>query len=151
MRNRILKALSDDDFSLVAPHLDLVPMPNEFRVASLVILDYLYFPESGIGAVMSLTPNGSFEAGMFGVEGFVPVYAIGDNLVPYDIEMKVGGAGYRMPIRMIAELMLKSASLHGPFVKYMHVFTNASSVYGSRQRTFHSRPAPREMDSHVSR
>jgi len=125
VRNRILKALSDDDFSLVAPHLDLVPMPNRFKVASPgQPLDYLYFPESGIGAVMSLTPNGeSSEAGMFGVEGFVPTSTIiGDNLVPYDIEMKVGGAGYRMPIRMIAELMAKSASLHVPFVKYMHVF-----------------------------
>jgi hypothetical protein len=57
-------------------------------------LEHVYFPESGIGTVMAVATDGrSTEAGMFGREGFVPSSTIiGDDVVPYFIEVNVPGS-----------------------------------------------------------
>jgi len=123
--NRMLAALMPADFTLLQPYLEKVKLPAHFEIARpRSRLEYLYFPESGIGAVMTVSPNDrSAEAGMFGSEGFVPTSTIiGDDIVPYLIEMHVAGLGYRVPIKVMRELTARSSSLQIPFIKYMHVF-----------------------------
>lgn len=123
--NRMLGALEPDDFLLLQPLLEEVDLPAHFKIATpRSKLDYLYFPESGIGAVMTVSLNDkSAEAGMFGSEGFVPTSTIiGDDIVPYLIEMHVAGHGYRVPIKAMRDVTAASSSLQVPFIKYMHVF-----------------------------
>jgi CRP-like cAMP-binding protein len=124
--NRILQSLKRQDFELLAPHLEEVEMPSRFSIARPdTLLEYVYFPNSGIGAVMSVLPDGmKAEAGMFGSEGFVPTSTIiGDTVVPYLIEMQVAGRGYRIPVDRMLAATEKSTSLQVPFIKFMHVFT----------------------------
>lgn len=123
--NRILRSLSDQDFKLLAPYLEEVEMPSRFPIARPdTLLEYVYFPDSGIGAVMSVLPDGTkAEAGMFGSEGFVPTSTvIGDTVVPYLIEMQVAGRGYRISVDRMREATERSATLQIPFIKFMHVF-----------------------------
>lgn len=125
MSNRILRSLSDDDFELLAPHLEEVNMPSRYTIARPdKLLEHVYFPNSGIGAVMSVLPDGKkAEAGMFGSEGFVPTSTvIGDRVVPYLIEMQVAGHGYRISVDRMREATEMSATLQVPFIKFMHVF-----------------------------
>jgi len=123
--NRILRFLSDQDFELLAPYLEAVEMPSRYQIARPdTLLEYVYFPDSGIGAVMSVLPDGKkAEAGMFGSEGFVPTSTIvGDTVVPYLIEMQVAGRGYRISVDKMRAATEKSATLQIPFIKFMHVF-----------------------------
>ncbi|GAA3065714.1 Crp/Fnr family transcriptional regulator [Rhizobium viscosum] len=121
----MLTALDRRDFELIAPHLELVDLPARFRIAEpQKKLEYVYFPESGIGAVMTVSPTGqTAQAGMFGWEGFVPTATIiGDDFVPYLIDINIGGTGYRVPIEAMGEATTRSSSFQVPLIKYMHVF-----------------------------
>lgn len=124
--NRILTALEPGDFALLAPHLERVELPVQFRIANpRERLDHVYFPETGIGAVMTVSSTGgqTAEAGMFGWEGFVPTATIiGDDVVPYVVEMNIAGSGYRVPIEAMRQATMKSSSFQVPLIKYMHVF-----------------------------
>ena len=60
---------------------------------------------------------------MFGWEGFVPTATIiGDNVVPYVVEMNIAGSGYRVPIEAMRQATMKSSTFQVPLVKYMHIF-----------------------------
>jgi len=123
--NRILRSLSEADFGLLKPFLEEVEMPSRYQIALPdTLLEHVYFPDSGIGAVMSVLSDGKkAEAGMFGSEGFVPTSTIiGDRVVPYLIEMQVAGRGYRIPVDKMREATEQSTTLQVPFIKYMHVF-----------------------------
>ncbi|MFK0334408.1 Crp/Fnr family transcriptional regulator [Rhizobium sp. NPDC090275] len=125
MSNRILRSLSYQDFALLAPYLEEVELPSRYPIARPdTLLEYVYFPESGIGAVLSVLPDGKkAEAGMFGSEGFVPTSTIiGDTLVPYLIEMQVAGRGHRIPVERMRAVNNSSATMQVPFIKFMHVF-----------------------------
>ena len=123
--NRMLTALEPADFAMLAPYLAQVDLPAQFQIAKpREKLDYVYFPESGIGAVMTVSSTGeTAEAGMFGWEGFVPTATIiGDNVVPYVVEMNIAGSGYRVPIEAMRQATMKSSTFQVPLVKYMHIF-----------------------------
>ncbi len=123
--NRMLTALEPQDFALLAPHLERVDLPAQFCIAEpRKKLDHVYFLETGIGAVMTVSTNGqTAEAGMFGWEGFVPTATIvGDDEVPYRVEINVAGSGYRVPIEAMRQATMQSTSFQVPLIKYMHVF-----------------------------
>ncbi|MBB3594803.1 CRP-like cAMP-binding protein [Rhizobium sp. BK529] len=123
--NRMLTALDLHDFALLAPYLERVDLPAQFQIAKpRERLEHVYFPESGIGAVMTVSSTGQIaEAGMFGWEGFVPTATIiGDNVVPYIVEMNIAGWGYRVPIEAMRQATMESSSFQVPLIKYMHVF-----------------------------
>lgn len=127
--NRMLTALDRANFELIAPHLEPVEMKRHFTIAEpRKTLEHVYFPESGIGSVLAVSPGKTSEAGMFGREGFVPTATIiGDNVVPYLIQMHVPGHGYRVPVGKMRDATLKSSTLQIPFIKYMHVFATQVS------------------------
>jgi CRP-like cAMP-binding protein len=126
VNNRILAALLPADFQLIAPYLEEVDFPTHFKIAApREPLEYIYFPERGIGAVIAVSPDAQVraEAGMFGHEGFVPSSVIiGDDEVPYYIEVNIAGSGYRLPIKVMRDATLKSPTLQIPMIKYMHIF-----------------------------
>jgi len=123
--NKMLAALQPQDFDLIAPFLQKVDVGTHFTIAKPgEKLEYVYFLESGVGTVMAVGPDGrTTEAGMFGREGFVPSSTIiGDDVVPYFIEVNVSGTAYRLPISAMRDATLASPTLQIPLIKYLHIF-----------------------------
>lgn len=130
LQNKMLRALRAEDFALLEPFLEPVRLSGAFRIAEpRKTLEHVYFPESGIGSVMAVAASGiATEAGMFGREGFVPTATIiGDNEVPYLIEIHVAGSGHRISVDRMRNATLQSSTLQIPFIKYMHVFATQVS------------------------
>ena len=86
VRNRLLKAMSPDDFALLQPHLQ----PMATALLQTVIRPHepvtqLFFPESGYVSVVAENSGGRIEVGMIGREGLVgasPVL-LGAGTAPY--------------------------------------------------------------------
>jgi len=72
-RNRLLKALSANDFALLQPHLE--PIKTELKqtlIAPNQPVKRLFFPESGYGSLSTEVSEGSkVEAGIIGREGLI--------------------------------------------------------------------------------
>lgn len=115
----MLQAMEPKDYALLAGHLALVELPVGFKIAEKKKkLENVYFPESGIGSVMAVSISGkSSEAGMFGYEGFVPTATIiGDDRVPYSVDMHLSGRGYSIPISAMREATMQSPTLQVPLL-----------------------------------
>jgi CRP-like cAMP-binding protein len=72
VRNRLLKALSGDDFALLQPHLE--PVATELKQTLITPYEpirQLYFPESGFVSITTHGANGRVEVGIIGREGLV--------------------------------------------------------------------------------
>jgi CRP-like cAMP-binding protein len=74
VRNRLLSALSPDDFWLLQPHLEAVPL----ELRQLVIkagepIQHAYFPEQGVVSILANTSEGKIEVGIIGPEGMAGV------------------------------------------------------------------------------
>ena len=58
--NRLLLGLSVEDFSLLQPQLEPVPLPMGARLAEPnTPIQHVYFLEQGIASVVASTPQGS--------------------------------------------------------------------------------------------
>ena len=70
VRNRLLSALSPDDFALLEPKLERVPLTLSAVVieAQAPIL-HVIFPESGFVSTVANTEEGRIEVGIIGYEG----------------------------------------------------------------------------------
>jgi hypothetical protein len=54
-RNRILGCLSNEDFAILRPHLDAVPLKFRERLQSASRrVTHVYFPESGLASVVAI-------------------------------------------------------------------------------------------------
>ena len=84
-RNKLLASLSKNDFELLEPHLESVPLglrqhlekPNKRIEAA-------YFPESGFASVIAVQRGKQVEVGLIGWEGMtgLPI-VLGNHSSPY--------------------------------------------------------------------
>ena len=86
VRNRLLKAMSPDDFALLGPHLQ--PLHAELRQTLIYPhepVTHLVFPDSGYVSVVAENSGGRIEVGMIGPEGLVGASAVllGAGTAPY--------------------------------------------------------------------
>ncbi len=97
--NRILLSISDDEFSLIRPHLQFVCLPQRrgLHEANQKLED-AYFLNAGMVSLMFTTRGGeSVEVGVVGNEGFTPVpVAAGFRRSPHRAVMQIGGDGFRV-------------------------------------------------------
>ncbi|MHA6299282.1 Crp/Fnr family transcriptional regulator [Devosia sp. CAU 1758] len=114
VRNLLLAAIPEDDFSELSRHLEPLDLPKDFRMSEIGRpMPYAYFPEAGIGSVVFRSPEGqSVEAGIFGRDGFGPT-AISAQVdrCPCDIFMQVSGHGFRIETRVLRQMMAQNAAI----------------------------------------
>jgi CRP-like cAMP-binding protein len=99
MANELLAALPSPDFEAIAPHLEPVELPKGTVLAKPdEPVDYVHFVTRGIGSVVVVTAEGSrVEAGLFGIEGYVPAHAAaGARISPHEVVIQVDADAYRM-------------------------------------------------------
>lgn len=93
--NKVLSILPAADFALVAEHLEHIDLPQGTVLARVgEPIDYVYFLTSGIGSLVTTTPEGNrAEGGIFGFDGYVPTTAMAEvETSSHDVGMQVDGA-----------------------------------------------------------
>ena len=98
VRNRLLSALSPDDFALIQPKLEQMPLDLEaVLIEAHKPIQHVVFPETGIVSTIANTDEGSIEVGLVGREGFVGVPIIlGTNKTPHTSLVQGAGKALRI-------------------------------------------------------
>jgi CRP-like cAMP-binding protein len=120
-RNRLLRAMSDEDFDLLAPHLESCHASKGHVLFERdEPAESVWFLESGIGSIVTTSSEGlSAETGLFGRDGFAPVSIImGTDRSAHQGVIQVADDCQRMPSAAFKEAVSTSASLRGLLLRY---------------------------------
>jgi CRP-like cAMP-binding protein len=125
LRNRLLGALSDNDFALIQPHLE--PLRLEFRKhlqSSNRTVKAIYFPDTGLASVVAVGGEGKqTEVGVIGNEGMtgLPV-VLGADRSPCEVFMQVEGDGHSITAANLDLLISDSPTIFRMMLLFAHVF-----------------------------
>lgn len=124
-RNRLLKALSRDDFALLQPHLE--PIVTELKqtlIAPNEPVKQLFFPESGYASLATQGTQGDkAEAGIIGWEGLVgasPVL-LGTDRTPHHVFVQSPGEMLAIDTPALCAAVDQSPSLRKLLLRYIQV------------------------------
>jgi CRP-like cAMP-binding protein len=113
--NRLLDDLVAKEYSVLAPHLQEVPMERGKVIAEVGdTLPYLYFPIEGVLSLVGTTENGAtVEVADVGREGMAAVSAIfGSRTLPFRVVTKIAGRAFRLPTEVVARQLRECGELH---------------------------------------
>ena len=99
--NIILLSLSENDYSLLRPHLEYVRLPNHLVLHEAGgKLEFAYFPNRGLISLVVVMKNGkTAEAGIVGKEGFTgTLAAVGLRSSPLQAVVQITGDGFRIEV-----------------------------------------------------
>jgi CRP-like cAMP-binding protein len=125
VQNKLLRLLPSSDFDLITQDLEYVHLPRGMPLAVMgEAIEHVYFMESGIGSVVTTTPEGNHaEAGIFGFDGYVPTTALGGvHVSPHDVNIQAAGDGHRIPYGAFQQWMKRSESLAAVVTRSMEAF-----------------------------
>lgn len=113
--NRLLHDLVAREYSVLAPHLQEVPIERGKVLAEAGdTLPYLYFPLEGVLSLVGTTENGAtVEVADVGREGMATVSAIfGSRTLPFRVVIKIAGRALRLPTDVVARQLRECGELH---------------------------------------
>jgi len=123
VKNRLLQALSSDEYRRLAPKLQQVHLPTgKVLYNAGDRADYVYFPLSGVVSLLSTTEAGEIvEVGMVGNEGttYIPVISHAQE-VPYRLLIQIPADAVRCEAGAIREEFVKGGQLHNLLICHMH-------------------------------
>ncbi|MGF9695299.1 MULTISPECIES: Crp/Fnr family transcriptional regulator [unclassified Rhizobium] len=125
IRNRLLALLPPIELEKVGSALSPIELPKGFVIVKPdQPIDFVYFPTSGIGSVVTVSPEGHrAEAGMFGREGFSPTPAgVGGNISIHEVVIQVEGAGYRISFAELTSVLAGCPVLANLLARFIHAF-----------------------------
>lgn len=124
VRNRLLAALSPDDFALIQPCLESVRLELRailFRTGEPI--SHVTFPESGMASLVADIEEGRFEVGMAGWEGLVGVpLLLGVDHTPHTAIVQGAGEGHRISAENMCTALEQSGTLRSILLRYVHTF-----------------------------
>jgi CRP-like cAMP-binding protein len=144
VHNRLLQALSPDDFALIAPHLEFAALPRgTVLIEPNEPIEHVYFLESGVSSVVSInSENRRVEVCLCGSEGLIgPSVVLGVDRTPHQSFMQVEGSGYRIPSAHLIRAIGSSPSLRSLLLRFIHVvkvqiaataMSNGDNILGER-------------------
>lgn len=122
VRNRLLSALTHDDFALLEPKLERMPL----ALSAVVIeanrpIQHVIFPESGIVSTVANTDEGRIEIGLIGREGMVGVSVmLGVDQVPHTSLVQGVGEGLRIASPDLRAAIQARPSIFAPLGLFAH-------------------------------
>lgn len=125
VRNRLLRAMSADDFGSLRRQLELVPLEKDKTlIEPNKPIGHAYFVESGLGSVIALTPAGeAAEVGLYGFDGLIGMpIVLGTDRSPHKLFMQVGGMGWRIAADELRAALEGSMTLHALLLRYIQFF-----------------------------
>ena len=130
VRNRLLAKLCPEDFNLLQPHLEPVPLNRgDVLITPNQPIEYVYFLEAGITSIIANTAGGRrIEIGLTGRDGLAgtPVL-LGVDSTPHETFMQIGGSGLRIETERLRQALRQSSSLHSLLLRYVQAFTIQTS------------------------
>jgi len=121
LKNRLLRALSTADLSLLAPNLERIQLSlRQSLEKAHHHIDFVYFLESGLGSVVARKEGGtSVEVGLFGKDGMTGAsIALGDTESPFDCFTQMEGFAMRISSDNLHKAMSQSAGIRDLFMQY---------------------------------
>ena len=122
--NRILAALSQEEFSRFSDHLETVSL-QKGDVVYLAgdKISHAYFPINGLLSLLSTTETGStLEVAMVGIEGMVPLPTIlRSELIPYEVCVRITTEAFKIRSDALQEEFDKGQSLQDALLRYLNV------------------------------
>jgi len=125
VRNRLLAALSPEDWAQLEPHLELVELPFDQTIhAAGGALDAVFFIETGmISKIVTLEEGDQVEAGLAGPEGLAGLALVyGDSRSITDDRVQLEGRALRIGAAALHAQMDRSAALRGLLLRYALAF-----------------------------
>jgi CRP-like cAMP-binding protein len=108
VRNIILLAMSDYDYTLLRPHLEYVELPNHLILhEASAKLEFAYFPNRGlISLVVAMEDGKTAEAGVVGNEGFAGIAAaVGLSRSTLQAVVQITGDGFRVEVGALQQTL----------------------------------------------
>src|SRR5215207_10426752 len=99
VRNRLLSGLTPEDFDLLQPHLEPIPLNlRQWLIEAGETIQSVCFPEHGIVSILADTSEGRIEVGLIGSEGMagLPV-VLGIDRSPHGYLVQAAGEALRIP------------------------------------------------------
>ena len=130
VRNRLLRAMTAEDFALLAPHLSLHCLPKgEILFHKNAPFDAVWFLESGVGSLVAISSEGHrVESGIFGRDGFAPVSIVmGSDQAAYEGQVQIPDDCFRMSAEAFKSAIGRSASLLGLLLRYAQTLSVQTS------------------------
>jgi CRP-like cAMP-binding protein len=145
VRNRLLAALTPEDFSRLASQLEPVPLPlHEVLIAPQQPIAQAYFVEEGIVSLVADTREGRIEVGLTGREGFVGVpIALGAQTTPHTAIVQASGEALCIAAGALEDALDASAGLRRVLGRYVQslLVQVGQTVYANADLTVEARLA----------
>lgn len=119
--NRILSALSAEDYERLTPRLEPVVLTHgQILHTQNDLIDYVYFPTNGMISLVSLTSDGSsVEVGTVGFEGMTGLSIIlGVERPPHETLVQLPGDAMRLRADLLLEEFKRGGALHNLLLRY---------------------------------
>jgi len=129
-KNRILSALTEDDFNHLRPNLCGVPLPHKgVLYEQNALIEHVYFIEEGVASVLAVTGNGAMsEVGMIGTEGVVGVSALlGARTSAQHVIVQVPGLALRIDASLCKAAFDQRSEMHALVLRFVDAFINLSA------------------------
>lgn len=124
--NHVLSRLSDDDFGVLAPHLETVDLPvRKMLERRQRKISTVYFPECGFASVVANGASGqAIEVGLIGREGMTGLAVIlgADRPPRHETYIQAAGVGWCLAAANLRAAIDQSTSLHRSMLRYAHYF-----------------------------
>ena len=123
--NKVLAALSPEDFALLEPHLEPVTLDlRQMLEPANKPIKHSYFLNHGLASVIAIGKNGSrLEVGLIGREGITGLPVVtGQDRSPNETFIQVQGNGSRINAEELRGAIRKSRSLHNVLLKFVQAF-----------------------------
>jgi CRP-like cAMP-binding protein len=145
VRNRLLAALTPEEFDRLAPALEPVPLAvHDVLIAPHQPITQAYFVEDGIVSLVADTREGRIEIGLTGREGFVGVpLALGVETTPHTAIVQAGGEALCIAADALCAALDASASLRRVLGRYVQslIVQVGQTVYANADLTVEARLA----------
>jgi CRP-like cAMP-binding protein len=113
--NKLLLAMSDEEFHSIRPHLEFVNLPHHLSLHQPHrTVKYAHFPNEGlISLVVELKDGKSVEAGLLGKDGASGMPAVmGLSRSPLREIVQIAGNGFRVKISTLQEILESNPHIH---------------------------------------
>jgi len=119
--NIILLSISDDEFSLLRPHLEYLTLPDHLVLhEALQKLDFAHFPNRGLVSLVVPMKNGkTAEAGVLGNEGFTGTPAAVElRRSSLRAVVQISGDGFRIEVGALQNTLSSTPQLQMMLSRY---------------------------------